>query len=140
MTTPAPRADDVRALVERYIDLFNADDFDAAFDCYRMPFTWLFGSRAVTVTSRDEFLAMMTSTKAALVARGLGRSRLLGVTVRMMEDHVALAGTAIMRMRADGSELEELGGTYMVHHDGSKWRLVGQATHPVDAIVPAGEA
>lgn len=131
------RAAQVEALVRRYIDLFNADDFEAAFDCYRMPFTWLIGPRAVTVGSREEFLAICTATKASLVKKGLGSSRLVQLTVRMMDEHVALAGTAVVRTRADGTELKTVGGTYMVHDDGSGWRLVGQGTHSPDAIAPA---
>jgi hypothetical protein len=128
---------EVEALLHRYIDLFNAEDFEAAFECYRMPFTWLFGATAVTVTSRDEFLAMMTASKASLRKKGLGKSRLTKVIVRMMDEHVALAGVAVVRVRPDGSELETIGGTYMVHNDGQGWRLVGHGTHSVDAIVPA---
>ncbi|WP_394658488.1 hypothetical protein [uncultured Novosphingobium sp.] len=130
-------AQEVEALVRRYIELFNADDFVAAFECYRMPFTWLFGKRAVTVNSRDEFLAMMTATKAALVASGLGSSRILDITVRMMDEYVALAGTEVVRNRADGTEMETIGGTYLVHDDGSGWRFVGQGSHSPDAIAPA---
>lgn len=139
MTGAPTRSAEVSALFERYIALFNADDFDAAFDCYRLPFTWLYGPKAVTVASRAEFVEMMTATKAALVKKGLGKSRLLGITVRVMEAHVALAGVAVMRQDTDGRDLEEVGGTYMVHDDGTGWRFVGQAAHPVTAIAPAWE-
>lgn len=133
----AARSAEVEALVRRYVDLFNANDFEAAFECYRMPFTWLFGSRAVTVTSRQEFLEMMTATKATLVKKGLGKSSLIDVTVRMMDEHAALAGTAVIRTRVDGTPLETIGGTYMVHDDGRGWRLAGQMAHPPAAIAPA---
>lgn len=127
------------ALIEFYIDRFNADDFALAFKCYRMPFTWLFGRQALTVTSRTEFLTMMTSIKAGLVARGLRRSRVLGIAVQMLDKHVAFAEVTVMRTLADGSDLEKIGGTYLVHNDGADWRFASHAMHAVDAICPARE-
>ncbi|HEY6868860.1 MAG TPA: hypothetical protein VI199_03785 [Novosphingobium sp.] len=124
----------IEALIARYIDLFNAGDFAGAFACYRMPFTWLSGRHAITVASREEFLAMMTSTKAALEAKGLSASRLERVVVTMMEPHVAVAGVVVRRMRADGTELAELGGGYVVHDDGAGWRLAQNFSATVESV------
>lgn len=138
MTIPAPQQ--IEALVARYIDAFNADDFEAAFTCYRMPFTWMFGPKAVSVATREEFLETMRKTKGALRREGLSHSKLLSVTVRMLGQFAALAGVEVTRVLADGSEMQRTGGTYLVHHDGEGWRLVVNTTHPLDAIVPEGQA
>lgn len=130
----------IEALVARYIDSFNTDDFETALTCYRLPFTWLFGSKAVTVSTPEEFLATMRKTKSALRGDGLSRSRLLGVTVRMLGDHSALAGIEVTRVLEDGSEMHRTGGTYLVHNDGENWRLVANVSHSAQAIVPGHAA
>lgn len=130
-------AEAIGALVSRYIDAFNADDFDAALTCYRLPFTWLFGSKAVTVSTPEDFLATMRKTKGALREDGLSKSKLLGVTVRMLGNHSAVAGVEVTRVLEDGSEMQRTGGTYLVHHDGENWRFVANTAHALEALIPA---
>lgn len=134
MTTSV--AQEIDGLVHRYIERFNAGDFDGASECYRLPFTWLFGSNAVTVSTPEEFLAMMETTKAALVKKGLSHSELLETTVHQLDEHIALVGTKVVRVRTDGTRGGVLAGTYLVHNDDSGWRFVTQFSHPIDAIMP----
>lgn len=129
----------VEALVRRYIDAFNAGDFEAALACYRLPFTWFFGAKAVTVSSRDEFLSMMAKTKQALVREGLARSELTSTTVRTIGPHIALAGLIVTRVHAGGGEMERMAATYLVHNDGESWRLAANFMHPEAAMIPAGD-
>lgn len=126
----------IDGLVRRYIELFNAGDFAGALECYRLPFTWLFGSSAVTVSTPAEFLEMMEATKAGLVKKGLSHSELLETAVRQLDEQIALVGTKVVRVRTDGTRGGVLGGTYLVHNDGSGWRFVTQFSHPIEAIMP----
>ena len=123
-TTDAAPEEEIRTLIERYIGHFNAQEFEAALTCYRLPFTWLFGEPAATAATPEQFLDMMRRSRADLVAKGLARSELRSVTVRMLSEHVALAGVVVSRLRSDSSELEALGGTYLVHRGKKGWRLV----------------
>ncbi len=134
---PEDAAREVEALVARYIDCFNADDFEGAMTCYRLPFTWYFGPKSVTVSTPGEFLETMRKTKAALVKDGLSRSKLLGMTVRSLGRFAALAGVEVTRVLTDGSEMQRTAGTYFVHDDGTGWRLAINWTHSLDAIIPA---
>jgi ketosteroid isomerase-like protein len=130
------RAIAVRLLIERYIASFNASDFEVAMACYRLPFTWFYGSGAPTVSSRDEFIAIMTKTKKKLVVAGLGQSLLIDCTVRMLGDQAAMAGVTVSRTRFDGSELERTGGSYLVYDKGDGWHLAAFVDHPLDQIIP----
>lgn len=129
----------IEALVERYFAAFNARDYEAALECYYLPFTWLFGSHAVSVVTREDFLTTMAKTSADLRAKGLANSELHGVTVRMLGEKAALAGIVTSRRDADGNELQHLGASYLVQKGRDGWRLVANVSHPVEAIVPAAD-
>ena len=130
----------VEELVSRYINAFNAGDFEAALECYRLPFTWFFGAKSVTVSSREEFLTTMAKTKQALIKEGLAASKLISTTVRMMGDHMATAGLIVTRVYADGREMQRTAATYLVHNDGGQWRLATNFMHPEAALIPSGDA
>lgn len=130
----------IRALVEHYLDRFNRSDFQGALACYHLPFTWFFGASSFSVATPHEFLATMAKMKGKLVAGGLGRSDLQDLTIRMLGESAALAGVAVSRRRADGSELELTGGSYLVHDQGEGWRLAAFVGHPLEQIVPGEKA
>lgn len=126
----------VESLIRRYIECFNASDYPAALQCYRLPFTWFFGSRAVSVTTEAEFLETMAKTSAQLREQGLSASTLESVTVRLLGEHLALAGVVVVRREVDGGLIARLGATYLVHKGREGWRLAANGSHPVEAIVP----
>lgn len=133
---PADDAAAIESLVRRYIDCFNAGDYPAALQCYRLPFTWFFGSRAVAVTTEAEFLETMARTSTQLREQGLAASTLESVTVRLLGEHVALAGVVVVRKDGEGGLIARLGATYLVHKGRDGWRLAANGSHPVEAIVP----
>ncbi len=122
--------DEIAALVERYLGHFNAANFGAAFECYRMPFTWLFGAHAYSVASREAFMEMMQKSKAGLANQGLAESRLVDIAVKPQSEHVALATLIVDRLRRDDTVLERIRGTYLVHNDASGWRLAAYWSDP----------
>ncbi len=122
--------EEIAALVQRYLGHFNAANFGAAFECYWMPFTWLFGAHATSVASREAFMEMMQKSKAGLARQGLAESRLLEIVVQPRSEHVALASLTVDRMRQDGTVLERISGTYLVHNDGTGWRLAAYWSDP----------
>lgn len=127
---------EVKSLMSRYIDLFNADDFATAVDeCYNLPFSWLVGSAIDSVTTKQAFVERMSVMRAALAEQGFERSDLVGCTVRMLGANAALAGVEVARHYADNRPIEVTGGTYVAHNDGSKWKLTSLIGHPVSDIV-----
>jgi hypothetical protein len=122
--------DAIAALVIRYLGCFNAADFETAFACYRMPFTWLFGAHAASVASREAFMEMMRKSKAGLARQGLAESRLVDIAVNLRSEHVALASLTVDRLRLDGTVLERISGAYLVHNDGGGWRLAAYWSDP----------
>lgn len=127
---------EISSLVKRYIESFNAQDFDTALTCYRLPFTWLFGPRAITAATPEQFFELMKQSWSDLGAKGLSASQLDSTTVRLLSDNAALAGVVVTRRRTDGSAIAKLGATYLVHRGKDGWRLVANATHPLEAIIP----
>lgn len=124
------------ALMQRYIDLFNASDFETALsECYLLPFSWLVGPNISTALSPADFVAHLSTMRAGLADDGLERSELLGCTVRMMGPNVALVGVEVARHYADGREAEVSGGTYVAHGNGENWRLALLIAHPIEDIV-----
>ncbi|SKB79615.1 hypothetical protein SAMN06295937_101936 [Sphingopyxis flava] len=127
---------EVKSLMSRYIDLFNADDFaTAAEECYNVPFSWLVGPTIDSVTTRQAFVERMSGMRASLAEQGFERSDLVGCTVRMLGADAALAGVEVARHYADKRPPEVTGGTYVAHNDGRGWRLTCLIGHPVSDIV-----
>ncbi len=125
----------IRSLLSRYIELFNAADFETALACYHLPFSWLVGPTVATAFTPEDFVTRMTGMRADLAGQGLERSELVSCTVRMLGAHAALAGVEVARHFAAGRETEVTGGTYIVHNDGSGWRLTSIIGHPIEEIV-----
>lgn len=126
----------VKSLMSRYIDLFNADDFTTAVEeCFNLPFSWLVGAAIDTVTTKQAFVERMSGMRAGLADQGFERSDLVGCTVRMLGANAALAGVEVARHYADKRPVEITGGTYVVHNDGTQWRLTSLIGHPVSDIV-----
>lgn len=126
----------VRSLLARYIDLFNAADFETALrDCYNLPFSWLVGPAIDTVTTSEAFVTRMSAMRANLAAQGLSHSELLSCTVRMLGADAALAGVEVARHYTDDRPPEVTGGTYVVHSNGNEWRMTSLVAHPVGDIV-----
>ena len=125
----------IRALLQRYIDLFNAGDFETALDSYYLPFSWLVGPSIATAFTPDEFITKMNAMRAGLVEQGFERSELIACTVRMLGAHGALAGVEVARHFMNGRDVELTGGTYIVHNNGEGWRLTNIIGHPIDEIV-----
>lgn len=127
---------DVRSLMARYIDLFNAADFETALrECYNLPFSWMVGPAIDTASTPQEFVTRMSGMRASLADQGLTHSELVSCTVRMLGADAALAGVEVARHYTDGRSPEVSGGTYVAHNDGSGWRLTSLIGHPVGDIV-----
>lgn len=126
----------VRALIDRYMELFNAADFETAVhECYTLPFSWLLGRAMDTVTDEDAFVKRMAGMRAALAEDGLDRSDLTACSIRMMGNDAALIGVEVARRYHDGRDAEMSAATYVAHHDGAAWRLAMLIAHSADAIV-----
>ncbi|HEY6870963.1 MAG TPA: hypothetical protein VI199_14505 [Novosphingobium sp.] len=126
----------IRTLLARYIELFNAADFETALqECYYLPFSWLVGPAIDSVDTPAAFVARMAAMRAALGDQGLDHSELVACTVRMLGPDAGLAGVEVARHYKDGRKPEVTGGTYVAHNDGTGWRLTSLIGHPVADIV-----
>lgn len=126
----------IQSLMARYIDLFNAADFETAVrECYNLPFSWLVGPAIDTTSSSPEFVARMSGMRANLAEQGLKCSELLNCTVRMLSPNAGLAGVTVARHYTDGRPSEVSGGTYVAHSDGNDWRLTSFIAHPIENII-----
>lgn len=128
-------AAEVEALLQHYMGLFSSGDFETAAALYHMPFSWVIGPAIATAFTPAEFIEKMTAMRDPLVANGFLRSELVTCKVRMLGQNAALAGVEVARHYADGRNPEITGGTYIVHHDGTAWKLVSIIGHPIAEIV-----
>ncbi|MBB4614298.1 nuclear transport factor 2 family protein [Novosphingobium taihuense] len=126
----------LRALMERYFELFNASDFGTALsECYNLPFSWLVGPAADTVLTPEAFVARMSAMRSSLADAGLTYSELLDTKVRMMGPNAALIGVVTARHYGNGKASEVSGATYVAHLGDKGWRLALLIAHPVQDIV-----
>ncbi|MDF8335376.1 hypothetical protein [Novosphingobium cyanobacteriorum] len=128
-------AAEVEALLQHYMGLFSSGDFETAATLYHMPFSWVIGPAIATAFNAAEFIKKMTAMRDPLVACGFLRSELVTCKVRLLGQNAALAGVEVARHYADGRNPEITGGTYIAHHDGTRWKLVSIIGHPIAEIV-----
>lgn len=135
---PTQDSQDIRSLVQRYIDVFNAGDFEACAECYRFPLTFITPAGVSVLASREEFLAMWRKTHAALVAQGWARSTLDETHVHLLDANLAFASIQVTRLRGDGSVMEAAGGVYTLRKGREGWKIVANVMQDVGNLLRFG--
>lgn len=134
-------ARDIAAVLDRYVEAFNRQDFAAARDCYALPCSFV-SSDGIATLSADNFVATMVATSGSLRRKGLVRSAYTDKRVQMLGDRVAIMSCRCLRYRADGSLMAQVCGTYGVHQaDDGRWRLTHVLIHgPGQPMLVIGQA
>ena len=135
---PTQDSQDIRSLVQRYIDVFNAADFEACAECYRFPLSFITPAGVSVLASREEFLAMWHKNHAALVAQGWARSTLDETHVRLLDANLAFGSIKVTRLSGDGSVMETAGGVYTLRKGREGWKIVANVMQDVGNMLRFG--
>ena len=115
--------EEIEKLMGDYVALIGSDDTTLAAAFYEVP---------ASIVGPKTFLLLLTKTDVAkfidslqLVARPLGyaKSTLEFLATRMLNSEMALCSTIIARWRADGSEMERVGTTFLLRRGTDGWKI-----------------
>ncbi len=125
----------VHQLFDAYYDAFARDPAAAAAN-YADPILMVAPGRA-DLHTRADVEARLSRMLARLKANGYARSELGAPTVTFLSDKTALYSTVAMRLRADGSEVERAGYTYLVVDGPSGWKIHAAMATDLDKLPEA---
>ena len=115
--------EEIEKLMGDYVALIGNDDTRLAAAFYEEP---------ASIVGPQAFLLLLTKTDVAkflddllLSARPLGyaKSKLEYLATRMLNSEMALCSTITARWRADGSELQRVGTTYLLRRGTEGWKI-----------------
>jgi hypothetical protein len=105
--------DEITKLVTRYAEGFAGDPV-LTVEFYAEPMIYIGTDRVSVIASKQDAIAFVEGILARLRPRGFSHSTIESCFVRMLHPSIALCAVAGTRRRADGSELERIGATYLL--------------------------
>ena len=128
-------ADDVHRLFDAYYDAFARDPAAAAAN-YSDPILMVASGRA-DLHTRAEVETRLGRMLARLRADGYARSELGAPAVTFLNNKTALYSTVAVRLRADGSEVERAGYTYLAVDGPCGWKIHAAMATDLDKLPEA---
>ena len=133
------RSDDEQAIheiVSGYYDTFVSDPIAAA-TYYGEPTLVVLPNEVASLNTRKDVEAFLAKGRDDLKARGYVNTRMYASRIKRLNHTTALYGTIAIRMKADGTELERAGFTYLLHKGNAGWRNHELVATDVDSMIDA---
>lgn len=118
-----------------YYAASNKHDLPGMLSYFHEPVTFITPGGVISLATRADAAAVLEQFFARLRAMGAARTDWAESHVKQLSDTLAVAGIAIVRVAADGRELERVGWTYLLHKTASDWKIAVLASHPPDTIL-----
>ncbi|MEM7024645.1 MAG: nuclear transport factor 2 family protein [Pseudomonadota bacterium] len=113
---------EVDELYARYLEAWNARDFEGVAACYTEPAMFVLPTGAVSLPDRPALVALLKKLFAGLEADGFSHSTIGAVGARACGEGLAIADARdVRRLRADGSTIEVIDGHYVLRKDEGSW-------------------
>jgi ketosteroid isomerase-like protein len=122
MLTSASERDAIHDVVSGYYDAFGRDSA-AASAFYGEPTLIVIPSQVIMLRTRADVEASIDELVATLKAGGYSHSKLGEHRVKLLNPTTALYSTVAIRMKADGTELQRSGFTYLLHKSNAGWKI-----------------
>lgn len=137
--TVDPTAD--RTAIEKvmrdYVEAYSRGDMALMMKFVHLPLTVAEPKGFRSLATSDEAVALYTKVRDAAVKQGFAKSQWIDFGVKLLGPSYAIAGGAFVRYKADGSELNRAGGTYVLNKVDGEWKVgVGMNYPAKDALVP----
>jgi hypothetical protein len=110
----------IHQVVSGYYDAFARDPV-AATAFFGEPTLVVLPNEVITMTSRADIGAYVARVLAGLKAAGYSTTTLSDSRVKMLNRTTALYGAIAIRMKTDGTELQRVGATYLLHKGSDGW-------------------
>ncbi len=114
--------DAIHAALNGYYDAFGRDAA-AAGSFYGEPTLFIAPNQFTLLNSRADIEAFFERAAAGLKRGGFSNSTLIDRRIRMLSATTALLGGVAIRIKADGTEMNRAGFTYLLQKSGSGWKI-----------------
>jgi NTF2-like protein (DUF6841) len=130
-----------RAAIEKvmydYVAAYGDGDMDRLMQDVQFPLTVGGPNGFRSLATSDDAVAVYTKIRDAGVKQGYAKSEWLDFGVKLLGPSYAIAGGSFIRYKADGSEFNRGGGTYLLTKVDGIWKVGVGVNYPVeDALVP----
>lgn len=120
---------EVEELYARYLEVWNARDFEGVARCFSEPAMFVLPTAAVSLPDRAAVVALLQKVFAGLEANGFSHSTIGGVTARACGEGLAIVDARdVRRLRADGSAIEVIDGHCVLRKEQGAWMFTTVVT------------
>jgi ketosteroid isomerase-like protein len=134
--TSANEKDAIRAVLSGYYDAFGRDSAAAA-AFYGEPALIVFPNQVVALGTRADVEAFFDKLVTSLKPSGYSHSKLADHRVKLLNSTTALYSTVAIRMKADGTEMQRSGFTYLLHKGNTGWKIHQIIATDIDKLISA---
>jgi ketosteroid isomerase-like protein len=115
---------DLERFYREYIDLFNREDAQRCVDSFARPYVALSGSRGVNLVPNEaSYAGDFGRMIEALKGRGWARSDIVAMETWALDPNLGMIVAHVARVKADGSNLEDVRACYMVRRENGQWKI-----------------
>jgi len=132
--TVAPTLDEaaVDRVMREYFEAYSHGDMPAVMSFVSVPFMVQGPNGFATFTTAQEALDWYTKYRDAAVKQGYARTEWIDLGVKLLGRSYAIATGTYVRYKADGSELNRSGGTYLLNKVNGVWKIGANIGYPIE--------
>jgi ketosteroid isomerase-like protein len=134
--TSISEKDAIHAVLSGYYDAFGRDSA-AASAFYGEPALVVLANQVVGLSTRADVEAFFDKFVASLKPSGFSHSKLADQHIKLLNSTTALYSTVAIRMKADGTEMQRSGFTYLLHKSNVGWKIHEIIATDLDKLVSA---
>jgi ketosteroid isomerase-like protein len=134
--TSVSEKDAIHNVLSGYYDAFGRDSA-AASAFFGEPTLIVLPNQVVMLSTRAEVEAFFDKLVTSLKASGYSHSKLGDHRVKLLNSTTALYSTVAIRMKADGTEMQRSGFTYLLHKSNAGWRINEIIATDLDKLISA---
>lgn len=114
----------LEAFYRNYIEVFNTAEVERFLTYFANPYVSISGDRGVRVVANDaKHASDFARIMQALKGRGWVRSDIVGIRAWAMDEKLGTILSDVVRVKADGSILEEIRACYLVRREDAGWKI-----------------
>ncbi len=120
---------DATQFLKEYYAAFSTLDLESIAPFFNEPCLFISPQGVIATPTHGAVKETFKAIAEGLRAKGYGRSELMNLDVKSMSAATVLAGGIAVRYKADGSELERVGVTYILQRSNGGWLIAVTVIH-----------
>jgi hypothetical protein len=114
--------DAIQRVLSGYYDAFGRDPAEAA-SFYGEPTNVVLPTEVLTLNKRTDVQAFLANLLVPLKPLGYSYSKISDPRIKFLSETTAFYSCIAIRYKTDGTEIQRLGATYLLHKNPSGWQI-----------------